>query len=542
MTSRIATLLSSALLLAGLVLVPVTPALGPPQQEPAGEQAEPPAEPVFVAPDSPRASLERYLELCRAGRWADAAEYLDVAPARAEEAATLALRLKAVLDEHVWFDLQQISPAPEGDLTDGLLGVDQVAVIPHKSARPDPVRVERVVDDAGVRWVFSRPTVARIDDWFGELDNRWAIEHLPPALLKPGFGELLWWQWLALPLFLVLAWLAGWVLGSFTSAALNRLAARTSATWDDVILDRLGGPLALAWGVLVLYLLVPLLGLYEPAEDLIQRVLRVALYVVFFWSLLRSIDVLGGWLLQTPWSVERPASRSLVPLGGRVVKVLIIAMAVVGVLGELGFSVTSLVAGLGIGGLALALAFQKTGENVFGAFALGVDQPFRVGDFVKIEDFVGTVEMIGMRSTRIRTLDRTLISMPNGRLAEMRLETFAARDRLRLSILIGVVYGTTAEQMEQILAGFERVLREHPRIWPDTVVVKFAGFGAYSLDIEIMSWFLTTDYNEFRQFRQEVLLGFMHVVEAAGSSFAFPTQTLHLVGERPIEVTGLSRD
>jgi MscS family membrane protein len=136
-----------------------------------------------------------------------------------------------------------------------------------------------------------------------------------------------------------------------------------------------------------------------------------------------------------------------------------------------------------------------------------------------------------MRSTRIRTLDRTLVSLPNGRLAEMRLESFTARDRLRLTTTIGVVYATRAAQMKAILEGFERVLRDHPRIWPDTVVVRFMGFGASSLDIEIMCWFLTTDYNEYRDFRQEVFLGFMRVVEEAGSSFAFPTRTVHLVNE-----------
>jgi hypothetical protein len=190
-------------------------------------------------------------------------------------------------------------------------------------------------------------------------------------------------------------------------------------------------------------------------------------------------------------------------------------VAVVAALAALGYPVATVLAGLGIGGIALAFGAQKTIENLFGSIALAADQPFRVGDFVRIEDFVGNVERIGMRSTQIRTLDRTLITIPNGRLADMRIEDFASRDRIRLSATIGVVYGTTRAQIERIVAGMETVLRDHPLIWPDTVVVRFAGFGASSLDIEVMAWFRTSDFNVFRDCRQEALFGFMRVVEEA---------------------------
>jgi MscS family membrane protein len=167
-------------------------------------------------------------------------------------------------------------------------------------------------------------------------------------------------------------------------------------------------------------------------------------------------------------------------------------------------------------------------ENLFGAFSIGADQPFREGDFVRIEDFVGTVEHIGLRSTKVRTLDRTLITVPNGRLAEMRLESFSARDRIRLACTIGLVYETSAGQMREVLAGLERVLREHPKIWPDAVVVRFMAFGASSLDIEVMAWFQTSDWGEFQAIRQDVLIDFMDVVERARTGFAFPTRTIHL--------------
>ncbi len=484
-----------------------------------------------VEPDSPRVALTQYLQACREQRFEQAARFLDLPEARRGEGAALARQLKAVLDRHVWIDLESISPESLGDADDDLSpATDEVGRIPVEEGGSEPVRMTRAASPPP-HWVFSRATVERIPSWYGDLEHRWAIELLPPALLQPGPADLLWWQWIALGLLAVLAWLVGMLLARITAGLLNRLASRTDATWDDVILARLDGPIALAWSLAVAYALVPLLGLYEPAQDFVHRLLRAGLFLVFFWSMLRAIDVLANYMLQTAWASSRPASRSLIPLGGRVLKVAVLAMAAVAVLADFGFPIASLIAGLSVGGLALALAAQKTVENLFGAFSIGVDQPFRVGDFVKVDEITGTVEVIGMRSTRIRTLDRTLVTLPNGRLADMRIESFSARDRFRLAITIGVTYGTSAAQIRQVLERTEALLRGHAQIWPDTVIVRFSGFGASSLDIEVVCWFLVPDFNAFRDARQEVLLGIMDIVESAGTSFAFPTQTLHLVQE-----------
>ncbi|MBN1609834.1 MAG: mechanosensitive ion channel [Polyangiaceae bacterium] len=142
-----------------------------------------------------------------------------------------------------------------------------------------------------------------------------------------------------------------------------------------------------------------------------------------------------------------------------------------------------------------------------------------------------TVETVGLRSTRIRTLDRTLIAIPNGKLSEMRIESYTMRDRMRLACDVGVVYDTDAGQMRAVLAGFERVLRAHPKIWEDTVVVRFKEFGDSALVIEVMAWFCTSNYDEFREIRQEILIEFMQVVAEAGTRFAFPTRTVHVVSE-----------
>lgn len=336
------------------------------------------------------------------------------------------------------------------------------------------------------------------------------------------------WQLIAILLVPIVGAALGWLASRWLRSAVAMATRRTTTPWDDALLDRLARPLTVLLTVVAISGILPLVDLPPEIIATIRRGARAVVLVTLFWSAWRVVDVLRLAALQSRWAQRVPSSRALVPLGTRVSKVLLVVIGLIAVLSLLGYPVTSLVAGLGIGGLALALAAQKTVENLFGAFSIGVDQPFREGDFVKVEDFVGTVEAIGLRSTRFRTLDRTIVTLPNGKLADMRLESFTERDRLRLAAVIGLVYETTAAQLRQVLQGFQAVLRRHPRIWPDAVVVRFREFAASSLDIEIMAWFQTSDWSEFQAIREEVLIEFMEVVERAGTAFAFPTQTVHL--------------
>jgi MscS family membrane protein len=260
-----------------------------------------------------------------------------------------------------------------------------------------------------------------------------------------------------------------------------------------------------------------------------HRFLLGALFVAFFWGLFRGIDVAGAAIQNATFPVADPARRSLLALGSRVAKVLVGAMALVAVVSALGYPVESLVAGLGIGGLAIALAAQKTLANLFGAFAIGFDQPIREGDYVRIDGVNGTVEAIGLRSTRLRTDARTLVSIPNGLLADMRTENFTQRDRLLFSTVLGLSYDTTAAQMRTVLASVETELRSRPKIYPDSVSVRFRSLGESTLDLEVVAYFATTDWNEFTLLRQELLLRMLEIVERAGTSLAFPTRSVHLV-------------
>jgi MscS family membrane protein len=199
---------------------------------------------------------------------------------------------------------------------------------------------------------------------------------------------------------------------------------------------------------------------------------------------------------------------------------------------RLGVPVYGIVAGLGVGGLAIALAAQPTIENLIGGMNLFADKPVRVGDFCRYGDAVGTVEAIGIRSARIRGLDRTLTTIPNAALAKMPIVNLTRRDQMLIQTVIALRYETNPEQLRYVLVKLRELLLSHPRVDPDPARARFIGFGASSLDIEVFAYVMTRDRAEFLGIREDILLRIMEIVEQAGAGFAFPSQTLYLGRDR----------
>jgi MscS family membrane protein len=501
---------------------PAPAVVAPPAAEPA-----PPPDPE-AEPGSPLASVRTFLELCRAGDYAEAAGFLELPRNRIEQGPELARRLEAVLDRRLPFDQATLSPAAIGTRGDDLpRNVDEIGTIELEDGTREAVTMVRRFQPEP-RWIFARATVARIDVWYAQLENYWLIAHLPPVLLEPGPRGVPWWQWIALPLLALAAGLLGWLVARVGHLVTAQMLSR----FDRGLLAQLTWPFAVVWALGIVYVALPLLGLHSGVEGFVYTTLRTSFLVVVFWVLTRLIDLTSSLIMRSSWALAHASAASLVPLGKRIVKVALVAIVVVAVLADLGYPVASMIAGLGIGGLVVALAAQKTVENLFGAFALGTDQPFHQGDYVRIEGTEGTVEAIGLRSTRIRTLDRTLVTVPNGKVADMRIESFAARDRMRLHLMVGLVYETTTAQLRAVAQGFEDVLRAHPKLWTDVVIVRLTAFGPSSLDVEVMAWFLTTDAFEMGLIKHDILIGFLEAVEAAGTAIAYPTQTVHLVGDQ----------
>jgi MscS family membrane protein len=360
-----------------------------------------------------------------------------------------------------------------------------------------------------------------------EQPSPWLQTVLPASLHTPGPLGLELWQWVGVGGAIVVGGVVGFAIASVIRLAFMRFAARTEATWDDKLLKRGQTPLTFGVALALIALLVPLSALPERAQAWVEGALQVAGSATVFLLIWRSIDIIAGAMATTSWAIESSASRTLIPIGSRTAKVVTVFLGVATVLSILRVPVASIVAGLGVGGLAVALAAQKSFENLLGAFALGVDQPCREGDLVTVGQHTGIVEQVGLRSTRLRTADRTVVTIPNGQFVEQRIETLAARDRIKHQATLGLLYSTTESQMRQLMAELERVLREDERIFED-VFIRFVGFGASSLDVEVLCWVKTTEFAEFARVRSELNLRFMAIVQAAGSGFAFPTRTVHV--------------
>ncbi|HVR29739.1 MAG TPA: mechanosensitive ion channel family protein [Thermoanaerobaculia bacterium] len=535
------------LLLLVLATASPPPVAAQPAAEPPGEAAEPTA-PTSAAPVQidvqararelgdtvPAGAMLGFIEAGRAGDWETAARHLDldaIPPAeRAGAGPRLARRLKSVLDRTLWIEFDRLSLDPEGDGTDGLApNRDRVGTIDTAARGEVEVLLERIPRDGEVVWRIAGSTVALIPALYDEFGYGPLIELLPDPFFELHFLEIQLWQWLGLAGLVVVVYLLAWVATLLVQRAVRPLVARTETRVDDELIGALGAPLLFTFSLLFFAAALPLLLLAEPVEAFVGRLLKGLGVVALSWAALRLVDVLTAVLGRRLERQDKRAVASIIPLGRRAAKGFLLAIAVVVLLQNVGVNVTGLVAGLGVGGIAIALAAQKTIENVFGGVSVISDQPVRVGDFCRFGDGkVGTVEEIGLRSTRIRTLDRTLVTIPNADFAQRELESFTARDRMRLHAILGLRYETTPDQLRHTLSGLRRILQTHPRVSPDPARVRFVGFGAYSLDLEVFAYLLTADHGEFLQLREEIYLQMMDVIEEAGTSFAFPSQTLYL--------------
>src|SRR4029450_13941720 len=224
------------------------------------------------------------------------------------------------------------------------------------------------------------------------------------------------------------------------------------------------------------------------------------------------------------------AAVSLLRVGRRFVDPVVLLAAVLGMLRHFGVDPTPLLAGLGVGGIAVALAAQKTLENVIAGASLIIDQAVRVGDFLKVGDLQGTVDHMGVRATRIRALDRSVVSVPNGQIANMSLETLSVRDKFWFHPVVALRYETTTDQMRQVLTGIRQLLARHPAVDSESIRVRFLRLGTFSLDIQVFAYVFARDWVHFLEMQEDLLLTVTEIVAAAGTSIAFPSQTMYVAG------------
>jgi len=323
------------------------------------------------------------------------------------------------------------------------------------------------------------------------------------------------------------------VLSSFHTIS-QKLASRTKTKLDDVLLNAAERPAGLLVYVIGILLAVHVLN--PPAEifpivaiaDSAGRILSIMVAIWFLW---RLIEGLSAYFSARAQETESTMDDQLVPFIGKTLKIFLVLTGLLVVAQNMGYSISGLLASLGIGGIAIAMAAKDTIANVFGSIMILVDRPFTVGDWVKTSEFEGVVEEIGFRSTKIRTFAKTLVNVPNSSLANMVIDNIDARSVRRIKMRIGLTYDTTPAQMNAAIKGIEQILLEHPGVDQSYKLVKFDEFEDSSLSIFLYYFSASKVWDEYLQVRQEINLQIMALLESLELGFAFPTRTLHIEKE-----------
>ncbi|MCP4604374.1 MAG: mechanosensitive ion channel family protein [Proteobacteria bacterium] len=327
---------------------------------------------------------------------------------------------------------------------------------------------------------------------------------------------------------------------------LIKAAQKTKIALDDILLIALAKPVE--WAVVIGGIFVALLILPIPKEPIdidrfVRSVLAAASVTLVIWFAMRLVDGLSELWIEKAAKTETKLDDQLAPIVRRSSKVFLFIIGIVLVLQNMGYSVGSLLAGLGIGGVAVAMAAKDTVANLFGSFVIFLDKPFQIGDWIEMGDVEGTVEEVGLRTTRSRTFANSVITIPNLHFTTTSINNWSEMKKRRIKMMIGVTYSTSQEKIQALVQGIRDIIEKDDKIHSDFYLVNFDNFGPSSLDIFVYCFTVTTKWGEFLDVKQSFMLKVMGCVEDLGLEFAFPTQTVHLesiqgepealIGQRP---------
>ena len=484
---------------------------------------------------TPRGTVLGLLSAARKGNTELAALYLNT-PLRGADAAALASQLAAVIDRRLPPRLNEISDKPEGSRPDPLKpDEDLVGVIETENGNLN-ITVERVDrGKAGKVWLFSRETLASIPDAFQEVSESALERFLPGFMVTTRVADIPLFELVALFVGMpLLYWLTG-LLDRILSAAAGALRRQLRRNADLANPKIFRPPIRLLLLAIIIRWLVSSFPLPLLARQFWSTMALMIVVVACMW-LLMLLNVWGErYIVGHRYGLS--GSASVLRLARRVIDGLILFAGLLFTLHHFGINLTATLAGLGVGGIAVALAAQKTLENVIAGVSLIVDHAVRVGDFLNFGDIQGTVVDVGLRSTRIRTVDRTLVSFPNGQIANMRLETLSARDMFLFHPVVGLRYRTTSPQLRSVMAEVHSLLSGHAATDTGSVRVRFVRFGASSLEVDIFAYVFARDWNNFLEIQESLLLSVMDIVHKAGVGIAFPSQTLYLAVDTSEKLT-----
>ena len=379
-------------------------------------------------------------------------------------------------------------------------------------------------------WVFSEATIEQIPALYRATFSslvEFMVDHLPSWAQNTWLGIEAW-QYIAVFLWLLIGFVLRKIFEFILDNYVRRVTQKTRFTWDDDLLDGVHRPAGFIFLMIFFRLTYTNLQLSVTVNLYLSTILEIAVSVGFVWLFYNLADVFAKYLTVITSKTETKLDDQLVPLIRKTLRFFIVVMGVILILQNNGYNVASLIAGLGIGGLAVALAAKDTLANFFGSITIFVDRPFRIGDWIKVGGVEGTVEEVGFRTTRIRTFYNSLVSMPNSSIATTDIDNLGMRKYRRFKTYLNLTYSTSPEQMEAFVEGIKAIVKANSHFRQDYYEVHFNSMGAHSLDVLVYVFFEVPDWSTELQQRHNFLLEILRLAREVGVEFAFPTQTLHI--------------
>jgi len=525
-----------ALRIALSILLFVGAAARSPAQLPKSAAPPAKAEPAAVVDplgrETPRRTVMGLLKYAERQDFATAARYLQLPPGQDTNVSQLAREFQA-LGHRFKGDVDLLSDDPNGTVEAGLPPSRvRAGMFVVGGANTDVILVRVDDPEYGKIWLVSQETVARIPDLYAQMQSEGPTlaERIVPSALSShhvlGMSLAQWLEWL---LSIPVSWLLAWLLAFVLSLPRRIWYSLRKLPFRSVWQTPLGTPLKCIIAILIhgifFYLLEPPL-LYRAYYF---RFLAALLAACLAWLVSRIID--RGFDHAVKRTRERGGGESILVMMQRLTRIVMFLIAFVTAMALFGINVKTTLAGLGIGGLAIALAAQKTLENILGGVSLLMDKAVHVGDFCEIGGRLGTVEDIGLRSLKLRTLDQNVLVVPNGALASMQFQNMKKRPKLLLNQNFSLRIETTVEQLRSVLDRVQSMLNEHPMIESGTSRLRVCAIAGAAFEFELWAYGKTGDWTEFTAIREDVLLKIAEIVEAAGTRFAGPTQLTYLAGD-----------
>ncbi len=478
--------------------------------------------------ETPYGTVFGFLEAAQQSNYGIAAQYLQLSPARRQtQGEALAMKLNVAMNRAFAGNLRpsrQPDGTPQEDVSPDRQKLGTM-VSGHTEVDLELVRVSD--PNVGKIWLFSSETLGKIPELYDQIQARRVETRLPAWMVKHELAGMPLWQWLALLLLIPVAAAAGWVLLVIVHIPV-RWWSRQHGQPALVQWQRVSGPEWLLAGTVVHRILASYVGMPLLQQHYYFQLTAVAVVVGANWILWRFIQWLLRRVRNRALSRGHSGTGSLMLLAERIVKAAVFVMAVFTVFGILGFNMSTALAGLGIGGLAIGFGAQQTIANLFGGVSVLGDEVIRVGDVCRFGDRTGTVEDIGLRSTRVRTEERTLLAIPNGTVATINVENLSRRDKMLFKTVLALHSNTAAAHVRYVLSEVRQVVTSHAKIEKASVRVSLIELTPTSTNLELVCYILTQDFGEFAAVREDLLLRIMDFVEDSGTALAFPSQAVFL--------------